>query len=310
MTSGTGTKANFFIPELLTDALVAGFGNLKALEGTGAVIFNASMPYGEANVGEKINVPYFTNIGELDEITTDGDSLTERSISSAAEQASVRHFGALLGFTDWSRWAAGGGDPYVIASGQVNESIQRTADKLLIDAAAAPVSGNTNLKDVFSVGSPVKMSYDLAVDAKLMFGDDLSNIALLAVHSKVYGDLLKLKDGNDRPLMVDSFREGEFARFCGIPVITSDRLPVATSGGSSDTLASTSNPKYTSLVCKKGSLVFWMNGKPGVETDRKIERATSRAAVHVYAACHRYSKMPGATKPGVVVIKHNGPSLA
>jgi hypothetical protein len=88
--------------------------------------------------------------------------------------------------------------------------------------------------------------------------------------------------------------QGEIDRFCGIPVMVSDRL-----AASSD-----SPPKYTTLLLKKGSLVFWL-GEYDVLSDKDILAHTDVAAYHIYWAVHRYNRHPNGTKSGVVRMYHN-----
>ena len=122
------------------------------------------------------------------------------------------------------------------------ESAERYMDRVLIDkAVTTPL-----VKDVFSSTVPRTIDYDLVVDGKMKFGDEQSDIIGMVCHSKVFGDMLKLKDGTGRPLLTPSASEGEFARFLGIPVAVSDYVRPATgSAMSSVTSAGTSPPTIT-----------------------------------------------------------------
>lgn len=296
------TVANFFVPELLADAVKIGLVGAKILAGSSAVVYRTNMPNGDVRVGETINIPYFASLGELEDVA-DGAALTEVGNSSTAQQATVQRSGKLIGFTDWARYGAGGGDPYQHAVSQIVELVVRRADRALIDLAATPLAANANLIDVYNDGTGTirKIDYDLVTDARMAFGDEMEDVSMLAVHSKVFGDLLKLKDSQGRPLTVDSFRDGQLPTFCGIPVKVSDRLPRLTTG-----LGSPTYPKYTSLVLKKGALAFWIDGGVGMENFRDIARAKDQTAINVYWAAHRYTQMSGGTKCGVEVVAHNG----
>jgi hypothetical protein len=62
----------------------------------------------------------------------------------------------------------------------------------------------------------------------------------------------------------------------------------------------------TSLLLKKRSLAFWYaSGHLNLQTDKDILLDSDIAAVHLYAAPHRYRRMATGTKPGVIPIIHN-----
>jgi hypothetical protein len=63
--------------------------------------------------------------------------------------------------------------------------------------------------------------------------------------------------------------------------------------------------KFTSLICKRGALVLWMNETPSVKTDDDILADSNVAAVHAYWAAHRYRRVNGTTRTGVAMLKHN-----
>lgn len=363
------TKANYFYPEIFEETVKGAWPNLKALHGTGAAVVNTSMPWGGDRVGEVVKVPYFGSLGELEDVASDGDELTPARLSQSVEEALVQHSGKAFEITKWG--ADGMGDPYEESARQMVEATERRIDRALIaQAMTTPL-----VKD----DSSKTFSYDLMVDGLSLFGDDLDDVALLGVSSKTLGDLYKLKDGFDRPLLTDPVAGG-LRQFLGVPLVVSDRLassafgtvtatgttppditvtgtptsagykfviqctkagalgtseikwssdggisfegPVATAaamvlGDTGATIAiaagsmSTNNKwtfesagTHTSLLCKRGSLVAWINGSPSVDTDKNILKDSKLAAVHVYWVAHRYKRLPGSNRPGVVALKH------
>lgn len=366
------TKSGLFYPEIFTDAIQAGWPNMMALYGTGAAIINANMPWGGERVGEKVKVPYFGSLGELEDIITDGDALTPAALSQSVEEAVVAHAGKAFEITKFGADAVS--DPYEEAARQMIEATQRRIDRALF---AAALTTPLTIDD----GSNA-LSFDHVVEAVAMFGDALEDIAMLAVSSKTYADLHKERDlTNGRPLLVDP-SAGGLKTVLGIPVVVSDKLApsllslsavtadgttpptVTVSGtpasshykfivkctkagarGTSEIKWSSNNGVtwsaavvtaatialgdtgitlamvnaaaaidnvwtfgvtgvHTSLLCKKGSLVAWVNGTPSIDTDKDIYRDTQQAAVHVYYAVHRYVRMPGLELPGVVKLSH------
>jgi hypothetical protein len=64
--------------------------------------------------------------------------------------------------------------------------------------------------------------------------------------------------------------------------------------------------KVTSLLLKKNALAFWYASQHlTLKTDQDILEDSDIGAMHLYAAPHRYRRVPGGTKPGVVPIRHN-----
>jgi hypothetical protein len=281
-----------FVPEMLEDILPGAFAGMIALFGTGAAIIKTTMPFSKSALGTTVKVPYFDTIGEAQDLVNDGDALTPQGLSSDLEQAIVAHSGIAIEATKFAEWS-GVADPYVEGARQMAIAVKRRADLALITAAQAPAS-ELLVNDVYSAGSPVTLNYDVVVDSKSKWGDEQDDIVMMVVHSKVKNDLLKLKDAIGRPLLHQP-GDGKLDMLSGIPVMVSDRL-----GADNETPG-----KYTSLILKKGALIFWMNGQARVLTDSDILTDSDVAAMHFYWACHRYKRMPGFTKCGVVAMRHN-----
>jgi len=283
-------RSNLIVPEILQEAVRGEFVGVTALLNSGAAAVSATLPE-PARGGDVLKVPYFGTIGEYEDVA-EAVALTPANIVMTSETATVQHSGKAIEITQWAQIAAAYADPYAELARQLRVGFERRMDRALIDAA-----NTTDLvHDVYSATTPRTLNWDVVVDARLRFGDEQEDLALLVVHSKVLGDLLKLKDGDGRPLLVNDLQaEDRVARFAGVPVKVSDRLAPE----------STNPPRYTSLLLKRNALALWYNGSPEVQADRDILRDTQVAAVHVYWIAHRYSRMPGSTRTGVVKITHN-----
>jgi len=284
------TRSNLIIPEILQEAVRGEFAGVVALLNSGAAAVSPTLPE-SARGGDVLKVPYFGTIGEYEDVA-EATALTPADLVMSTDTATVQHSGKAIEITQWAQLAAAYADPYAELARQLRVGFERRMDRALIDAA-----NTTNLvHDVYSATTPRTLNWDVMVDARLRFGDEQEDIALLVVHSKVLGDLLKLKDNDGRPLLVNDLQaQDRIARFAGVPVKVSDRLAPE----------STNPPKYTSLLIKRNALALWYNGSPEVQADRDILRDTQVAAVHVYWIAHRYSRMPGSTRTGVVKITHN-----
>lgn len=278
------------VPDLLLEALPGAFAKIAVLRSTGALIFITGMPAGRGQVGSLIKVPNFGTVGDMEILQEDGQALTPVGISMSADTAMVKHAGKAIEASYWAQ-ASVAENPYTEMSRQLAVSTERLADAEGVAAAiASPSSLTLNVS-----GTGTTLDYDTMIEAKMLWGDEQDSIAALVVHSKVKGDLYKLKDSTGRPLFQDNVQHTRLdgsvqlmEYFAGVPVVVSDRM--TSSGGN-----------YTSLLLKKNSIVFWL-GEQHVLTDKDILADTDVAALHLYYAALAYSRFPGGTRSGVVKI--------
>lgn len=250
------TTANgMIIPELFAKAVQSAFANKNAFMGSkaaslGIVETNGSFPMaGPEAIGETVSVPYFSSIGEMTEYAKaqDGTAATSSSMSMSKESATVKRGTINFNVSRWARGAASitGTDLYASMADAVVASTQRYMDRKIIDAA---MSGNNQLVlDKFSSTSPRNLDYDMLVDGISLWGDygALDEVAGLAVHSKTMADLLKLRDADGHPLLVQPTMAGQSPMFFGIPLIVSDRLTADGSALTAVTSAGTTPPVIT-----------------------------------------------------------------
>jgi hypothetical protein len=295
----TTTRSDLvLVSEVMEDAVKGAFAGLTILNGSDAVVINDSLPQTERG-GSTVKVPYFDTIGEFDDIA-ENDALVPQKITQTSESAVVVHSGKAIEATWWAQLAAmKASDPYVEGARQIVTGMARRVDKALIDVAQAALPAMTVDLSVLPTST---ITYDAVVDARMKFGDQQNDLAMICMHSKVYGDVLKLKDGNGRPLITESITEPKgdgpgpktgpkvSLFFGGVPLYVSDRLTAAAG-------------VYSTLLLKKGSLVFWYNGQPRVKTGEDILADTQLAATHLYWVAYRYKRLAGSDKGGVSIIK-------
>lgn len=249
------TAGNVIIPELFAESMKSAFASQKAFMGSlamrlGIVKVDGSFPErGEDVIGETVSVPYFGGLGEMTEYTKaqDGTAATAKSITQTKESATIKRGTINFNVTRWARGGslATGTDIHDELAQAAMESSTRYMDRKIIDAAC---SGNNQLVlDVYSATSPRTVDYDLLADGLGMFGDEgsLDEIVALAVTSKTMIDMLKLKDADGRPLLVQPTQEGVPPLFWGKPLIVSDRLTQDSSSLTAVTSAGTTPPVIT-----------------------------------------------------------------
>ena len=276
------TRSDLIIPEILVDAVQGAWPNRVALEGTPAVVESPTLP-GGVRGGDTVKVPYFNVIGEFD-IVPEGQALTPVKITMTSETATVQRAGKAVEMSTWAELSARYADPYAELARQLIEGAMRAFDAALVDAANASGAGQTTVDRSTST-----ITYDAIVDALNAFGDAQMAVAAVVVHSKVLGDLRKVKDSNGLPLFVDA-QQGGLPSVLGLPLIVSDRAPVITG----------TPTKYVSLFVVRGGLALWYNNEPTIETDRDILADSTVLAVNTYFVAHRYKRLPLYDKPPVV----------
>jgi len=79
----------------------------------------------------------------------------------------------------------------------------------------------------------------------------------------------------------------------------------ATGTYATDNVYACEEPKYTTLLLKRGSILFWAD-PPNAEDFRDPLRKATINATDILHVTHRYKRMPGRLRPGVVKIIHNG----
>ena len=274
------TRSNLVIPEILADAVAGGWPTSIALFGTGAAVESSTLPEASRG-GDVVKVPYFGSIGEFDDVA-EGVALVPATLTMTSETANVQRAGKAVEITTWAQMAAMYADPYAEVSRQIIEGARRKFDSALLAAAGAA-------SQIVVDRSTATISYDAIVDALQGWGDQSQDVAAVVVHSKVLGDLRKIRDANGLPLFTDA-QQGGLPSILGLPLIVSDRAP---------TIAGTPT-KYTTLLIKRGALALWYNRVPTIETDRDILVDADILSCNIYYVAHCYSRLPGINKPGIV----------
>ena len=298
---GTQTRRTDFVDvQILTEAIGAVLPGLRVLAGSKVVTVKSGMPVDFAGRavtgGTLITVPYFNAMGnKLDKVPENG-ALTPVVLSMTSDQATVARYGKAIEMTLWAELAAGWADPYAEFAKQFGEMTQNTVeDELILVAGTGLASAYVRDVSTASPNAPHTITYDDVIRSKILWGDEQAMIEMISVHSKVYQDMLLLKDSTGRPLMTDP-NDGTLAKFNGIPVKVSDRNTIIGTGA---------NAKYESLIFKTAALAWWYQSDPIVMVENDALAGSKVTAVHIFGAPYRYQRGPGSSKPGVVKLITN-----
>jgi hypothetical protein len=263
----TVSSSRDFDVQQLNDVIPGEFARKTAFMGSilaskGAVVVNGSMPAGNREVGNTITIPRFGVIGEFEDLN-ENTAATPVSLATKSDTATVGH--SALAF-EVSAWAQASGDPqldpYKEAARQIVEAAQRKMDALIVTAAAA----TPLVAAYYSATTPSYLDWDKVVDARAKWGDRQNDIVALCVHSRTEAGLRKMRDGEGRPLLLDSMKQGDLTTFCGIPLVVSDMTPLTLSTMGAVTSSGTTPPVAT------------LAGTPTGPWDLRVEVLTSHAS--------------------------------
>jgi hypothetical protein len=283
-------NTNLNDPQMLADSVMGGLADLPVLARTGAAQIVTGMPQGV--VGSTVTVPYFGTLGAF-EVISDGTPLEPVQLTSSDQSATLVRVGQAVELSVWAQ--NNGQDPVTEVTRQIFDGLVRAIDKQLLTVAQA---GPWSLSyDGYSAGAGT-FTYDSLVEALSLFGDETDDISAVVVSSKVAKDIRLLKDTVGRPLFGEGNpSNGILPTVLGIPLVVSDTIK-AVSDGYGVTI-------YKNLILKRNSLVAWMADitENSIETQRNILTHTDVFSLNAYAAFHRYTRLAGLSKAGVVHLK-------
>lgn len=312
----TAKRSDMIVPEVLAEAVRGEFSGVNALYGTGAA-FVTGQGWPDARGGDTVKVPYFGNIGEMEDLASDEGgagavpALTPAKLDMSSESASVQHSGKAIEMTRWAQLAAMYADPYGEAARQLRISFERRIDKALLTEAATTTLSKNIFDDTVTTGNAAgRLTWQTLLGAKFLWGDEIDDIALVVMHSNTIFDLLMTQEedgsGATNKALYEAAMNGEIIRAPGVgaPIKVSDRATLEAAGGAG---GNTNNDRYTTLLVKRNALALWFSGGEAldIQTDRDILSDTDVAALHTYYVAHLYSRMPGGNHEGVAKILHN-----
>lgn len=250
----TTTDSRDLDVQQLTDTIQGVFHGKDAFMGSilvaqGAVVVNDSFNVSDPTwIGNEITIPYFGMVGEFVQNSED-TAITPSQLKMTNERATVDRSSLGVEVTQWARHSAPNNeDPYQTAALQFRAAAQRRMDVLSVAEAA----GTPLVKDIYSASTPAYLDWDTMIDALALMGDEEDAIVAMCVSSRTKADLRKLRDEQNRPLLLDGMRQGTLTTFAGVPLIVSDQLPLTGSTMTSPMTESGTLPDITLAGTPKG----------------------------------------------------------
>ncbi len=159
-------------------------------------------------------------------------------------------------------------DPVRVALARMGAWWMKAEQKALIASTQGVIADNVAsdsgdmvysiYQDIASPTAANRISKAAVTRARLTMGDHLSDLVAVAVHSKVYGDML---DNDDIDFIPDSQQPGEIPTFNGLRVFVDDDMPVST--------GFTNTPEYTTYLYGRGAFGY---PAAGHDADYALER--------------------------------------
>jgi hypothetical protein len=303
-------RSDIIIPEVFTPYVIEQTTQRDAFLASGVV-----QPMAELNAtegGDFINVPFWkANLSGDFEVLSDSSSLTPGKITADKQVGVILHRGRAFEARDLAALAAGS-DPMAAIGAKIADYIanQRQKDLLSCLAGVFGTLGTTSSSAAFfgltidgeSGDSPTTLSPRHVAEARSLLGDQGDKLAAVAMHSKVYYDLVERKaidyvTETDARLTssVTDFVGGSIApaygnptvpTYMGLRVIVSDDVQTEGSGASTE---------YATYFFTQGAVASGEQMAMQTETDRDILAKSDAMSIDLHYVYHPVGAKWGVT---------------
>jgi len=291
-------RSDIIIPEVFTPYVLEATTQRDAFLASGVVQPMAELNASE-NGGDFVNVPFFTaNLSGDFERLTDSSSLTPGKITADKQVGVVLHRGRAFESRDLAALAAGS-DPMAAIGNKIADYIANQRQKDLLSCLAGVFGAvDDNASSAFigltvdgaSGDTPTVLGPRQIVEAKAILGDQGEKLAAIAMHPKVYYDLMERRaidmiyDNTGAPdTSADSgstapaFGSVQVPTFMGLRVIVS--ADVQTTGTGSST-------EYASYLFTQGAVGSGEQLGLQTETDRDILAKSDAMSIDLHYVYH------------------------
>jgi hypothetical protein len=302
-------RSDIIIPEVFTPYVIEQTTQRDAFLASGVV-----QPLAELNAtegGDFINVPFWkANLSGDFEVLTDSGSLTPGKIQADKQVGVILHRGRAFEARDLAALAAGS-DPMAAIGAKIADYIanQRQKDLLSCLAGVFGTLGTTSSSAAFfpltidgeSGDTPTVLSPRHVAEAKSLLGDQGDKLTAIAMHSKVYYDLVERKaidyvstaeargtstTQSGGSLVAAYGGNVDVPTYCGLRVIVSDDVKTEGSG---------STTEYATYFFTQGAIASGEQMAMQTETDRDILAKSDAMSIDLHYVYHPVGAKWGVT---------------
>jgi len=301
-------RSDIIIPEVFTPYVIEQTTQRDAFLASGVV-----QPMAELNAtegGDFINVPFWkANLSGDFEVLTDSSSLTPGKITADKQVGVILHRGRAFEARDLAALAAGS-DPMAAIGAKIADYVanQRQKDLLsCLQGCFGSLNSNTSSSAFFDLcidseaaDTPTALSPRHVAEARAILGDQGDKLTAVAMHSKIYYDLVERK-AVDYVLATDASGGGATASggsiapaygnvqvptYMGLRVLVSDDVPTAGSGASTE---------YGTFFFTAGAVASGEQLAMQTETDRDILAKSDAMSIDLHYCYHPVGAKWGVT---------------
>ena len=307
-------RSDIIIPEIFTPYVIEQTTLRDAFLASGVV-----QPMAELNAtegGDYINVPFFkANLSGDFEVLSDSTSLTPGKITADKQVGVILHRGRAFESRDLAALAAGA-DPMAAIGAKIADYVanQRQKDLLSCLAGIFGTLGTTSASAAFfgltidgeSGDTPTVLSPRHVAEARSLLGDQGDKLAAVAMHSKVYYDLVERRaidyvsagdarftpDATANPAAFGGSIAGAYGgdnsvpTYMGLRVIVSDDVQVEGTGSTSE---------YATYFFTQGAVASGEQMGMQTETDRDILAKSDAMSMDLHYCYHPVGSKWGVT---------------
>ncbi len=301
-------RSDIIIPEVFTPYVIEQTTQRDAFLASGVV-----QPMAELNAtegGDFINVPFWkANLSGDFEVLSDSTSLTPGKITADKQVGVILHRGRAFEARDLAALAAGA-DPMAAIGAKIADYVanQRQKDLLSCLAGVFGTLGTTSSSAAFfgltidgeSGDTPTTLSPRHVAEARSLLGDQGDKLAAVAMHSKVYYDLVERRaidyvgTGDARGTsttqsggsIAAAFGDVQVPTFMGLRVIVSDDVQTEGTGGSTE---------YATYFFTQGAVASGEQLGMQTETDRDILAKSDAMSIDLHYCYHPVGAKWGVT---------------
>ena len=301
-------RSDIIIPEIFTPYVIEQTTQRDAFLASGVV-----QPMAELNAtegGDFINVPFWkANLSGDFEVLTDSTSLIPGKIQADKQVGVILHRGRAFEARDLAALAAGA-DPMAAIGAKIADYVanQRQKDLLSCLAGVFGTLGTTSSSAAFfgltidgeSGDTPTTLSPRHVAEARSLLGDQGDKLAAVAMHSKVYYDLVERRaidyvgTGDARGTsttqsggsIAAAFGDVQVPTFMGLRVIVSDDVQTEGTGGSTE---------YATYFFTQGAVASGEQLGMQTETDRDILAKSDAMSIDLHYCYHPVGAKWGVT---------------